>query len=175
MAACLLVPAISARAETPKFAFIDRMRALNETNEGKASMARLEKLKTDLQKKVKVREDEIMKLKETLEKQQNVLTKEALQKKAEEYYKGVSELQQSYGQFQKELSEKEGEFTKKILITMDAIAAEFGKSEGYTMIFDRTTMVWAPAHLDLTDKLIQLYNEKHKIKSKAKTKKSKKK
>ena len=157
-----------AAAQNVKFAFVDRMRALNETHEGKAAMKKLEGMKNKLQKTIEEKEASIMKMKETLEKQQNVLTKEALQKKAEEYYKALNELQQSYMQFQRELAGKEAELTKDILIKMESIIADIGKAEGYTMIFDRSTgaVVWAPTHLDLTDKLIQKYNSKYKGKKK---------
>ena len=157
-----------ASAQEIKIAFVDRMRALSETHEGKAAMKKLEGLKNKLQKKIQERETSVMKMKETLEKQQNVLTQEALQKKAEEYYKSVNELQQSYMQFQKDLAGKEAEFTKDILIKMEKIVAEIGRADGYTMIYDRSSgaVIWAPAHLDLTDKLIQKYNAKYKAKKK---------
>ena len=151
-------------AETPKMAFVDLRRALNETQEGKVAMQKLTKMKTDLQKKIEGKEKSIMSMKETLEKQQNVLNKEAMQKKVEEYYRSVNELQQTYMQFQKELAGKEAELTKGILITMEKILSQIGKNEGYTMIFDRSSggVVWGPSHLDMPDKLIQMYNAKHK-------------
>ena len=160
-------------ADSVKIAFVDLRRALNETQEGKAAMDKLSKLKEDLQKKIEVKEKSIMEMKETLEKQQNVLTKEALQKKAEEYYRSVNELQQSYMEFQKELAGKEAAFTKDILEKMESILAQMGRSEGYTMIYDRSSgaVVWAPSHLDLTDKLIQMYNDQNKGKGKKAKKK----
>ncbi|MCP4749336.1 MAG: OmpH family outer membrane protein, partial [Proteobacteria bacterium] len=81
-----------AAAENIKIAFVDLRRALNETEEGKVAMNKLTKLKEKLQKKVEGKEKSIMEMKETLEKQQNVLTKEAMQKKVEEYYRAVNEL-----------------------------------------------------------------------------------
>ena len=156
--------AVSARAETVKIAFVDLRRALNETQEGKVAMGKLSKLKDKLQKSIEGKEKSIMKMKDALEKQQSVLTKEAMQKKVEEYYRAVNELQQTYMQHQKELAGKEAQFTKDILIKMEKILAQIGKSEGYTMIYDRSSgaVVWAPSHLDLTDKLIQTYNSKNK-------------
>ena len=90
-------------AENVKIAYVDLRRALNETTEGKAAMDKLTKLKDKLQKKIEKDEKKIMEMKETLEKQQNILTKDAMQKKVEEYYRAVNELQQSYMRFQKEL------------------------------------------------------------------------
>ncbi len=157
-----MTTAYEASAQNVKVAYVDRMRALNETHEGKKAMKKLEKMKNKLQKSIEGKETSIMKMKETLEKQQNVLTQEALQKKAEEYYKAVNELQQQYMQFQKDLAAKEAELTKGILIKMESIIADIGKTEGYTVILDRATIAWAPTHLDLTDKLIQKYNAKYK-------------
>ncbi|MCP4675643.1 MAG: OmpH family outer membrane protein [Deltaproteobacteria bacterium] len=159
-----------ASAQNVKIAFVDLRRALNETEEGKKAMNKLSGLKNKLQKKIEGKEKSIMEMKETLEKQQNVLTKEAMQKKVEEYYRSVNELQQSYMQFQRELAGKEAEFTKGILIKMEKILAQIGKSDNYTMIYDRSSgaVVWAPSHLDLTDKLIQLYNSQNKVKGKKK-------
>ncbi len=162
----------SAQAQSMKLAFVDLRRALNETTEGKAAMKKLTNLKDSRQKKIEGQEKSIMKMKETLEKQQNVLTKEAMQKKVEEYYRSVNELQQTYMQFQRELASKEAKLTQDILAKMQQIVGQIGKSDGYTMIYDRSngSVVWAPSHLDLTDKLIQLYNAKYKGKGKSKKK-----
>jgi outer membrane protein len=159
-----------ASADNIKIAFVDLRQALGETTEGKAAMKKLTKLKDKMQKQIEGQEKKIMAVKETLEKQQAVLTKEALQKKAEEYYRMVNELQQSYMQSQRELQGKEAEFTQGILVKMQKILAQIGKSEGYTMIYDRSSgaVVWAPSHLDLTDKLIQMYNAQRGGKKKKK-------
>jgi outer membrane protein len=154
----------AAAAENIKLAFVDLRRALNETTEGKKAMNKLTGLKEKLQKKIEGEEKKIMSMKETLEKQQDILTKDAMQKKVEEYYRSVSELQQSYMRYQKELTAKEAELTQDILLKMQKILEEIGRAEGYTMIYDRSSgaVVWAPAHLDLTDRLIQKYNAKYK-------------
>jgi len=153
-----------AHAGDVKIAVVDLRRALNETDEGQAAMKKLTKHKDKLQKKIEAKEKEILQQKESIEKQQNVLTKEALQAKVEEYYRAVTELQQTYMQFQRELMQKETKATQEILEKMAEILEDIGKSEGYTVILDRSVgaVVWAPSHLDLTDQLIQKYNSKYK-------------
>ena len=147
-----------------KIAFVDLRRALNETNEGKRAMKKLQDEKDKLQKKIDQKEKSILDMQEKIKEQQNILSQEALQKKAQDYYTAMQELQQSYAQFQQELAAKEMKATQDILAKMEEIMAQIGKSEGYTMIYDRSSgaVVWAPAHLDLTDKLIQQYNAKYK-------------
>ncbi len=156
--------ALKASADNVKLAYVDLRRALNETTEGKAAMNRLTGLKNKLQKRIEKEEKKIMEQKETLEKQQSILDKDAMQKKVEEYYRSVNELQQSYMKFQQQLTTKEAELTQDILAKMQQILGEIGKSEGYTMIYDMSSgaVVWGPAHLDLTDRLIQKYNAQHK-------------
>jgi len=156
--------ASKAKAEDIKIAFVDIRRALNETNEGKKAMGKLQTQKEKMQKQIDSKEKEILKLKETIEKQQNILSKDALQKKAEEYYAAVTELQKMYYEFQQDLGQKEAEATQGILVKMQAIIKAMGQTGGYTMIYDASggAVVWAPSHLDLTDKLIAEYNKKHK-------------
>jgi outer membrane protein len=160
-----------------KIAFVDLRRALNGTTEGQTAMGKLTKLKTKLQTKIAGEEKRILKMKVGLEKQANVLTKEAMQKKVEEYYRSVSELQQAYGKFQQELGTKEAKLTQGILLRMQTILAEIGNKEQYTMIYDRSSgaVVWAMSNLDLTDQLIQEYNKRHPGKKSKKSKKKKKK
>jgi len=164
--AVMLISAVpfAASAQNVKIAVVDLRRALNETNEGKAAMKKLTRHKDKLQREIEKKEKDILKMKDTIEKQQNVLTKEALQSKVEEYYRSVTELQQTYMEYQRELVQRETKATQDILAKLVSIVEEMGKSEGYTMIYDRSSgaVVWAPAHLDLTDKLVQQYNSRHK-------------
>jgi outer membrane protein len=160
-----LVSAVAANsyAENIKIAFVDLRRALNETNQGKKAMKKLQQEKNKLQNKISKREKEIMQVQKKIKEQQNILSQQALQKKMESYYRSVQELQQSYYQFQQDLAQKEMKATQSILTKMGEIISQIGRSEGYTMIYDRSVgaVVWAPSHLDLTDKLIQKYNQKY--------------
>jgi outer membrane protein len=156
--------AAQARADEIKIAFVDVRRALNETVEGKKAMQKLQAEKDKMQKQIDVKEKALLSMKETLEKQQNILSKEALQKKAEEYYTALQELQKMYYELQQDLGQKEAKATQGILVKMQDILKEMGQAGGYTMIYDSSggAVVWAPSYLDLTDKLITEYNKKNK-------------
>ncbi|MCU0663337.1 MAG: OmpH family outer membrane protein [Myxococcota bacterium] len=152
-----LMPRIAHAAD--KIAYVDVQRAVYETVEGKATKTKLEGLQSKLQKKLSDKEKEVMAMQEALQKQKNVLTEPAMQQKVEEYYRAVQELQQTYAQHQKELQDKMSQLTEGLLVKMEKVLAQIGKSDGYTMIYNSVGIAWAPAHLDLTDKAIQLYNE----------------
>lgn len=166
--AVLLLAGKMAAAENIRIAYVDVQRALAETEEGKLEYNKLKNYKDKLQNKISTQETNLRKMQETLEAQQSVLTKDAMQKKAQEYYAAVQELQQSYMKHQQELASKEGKVVQELAGKLEAVIAQLGKSEGYTMILNRAGVAWGPGHLDLTDKVIQMYNSKHKVKGKKK-------
>ncbi|MBW1906969.1 MAG: OmpH family outer membrane protein, partial [Deltaproteobacteria bacterium] len=106
---------------------------------------------------------------------QDVLSKDAFQKKVEKYQADLMELQNEYVAYQQELSTKEAELTQKILEKMQAILRRIGQTDGYTMIIEANEggVVWVPSNLDLTDVLIQRYNKQAKQGGASGAKKSK--
>ena len=95
---------------------------------------------------------------------QHDVSPHALKKKLEKYQSDLMELQNEYVQYQQELSTKEGELTQKILEKMQEILRRIGQTEGYTIILaaNEGGVVWVPSNLDLTDVLIQKYNQQPK-------------
>jgi len=158
-----LAPVIYADA---KFAFVDLQRALNETEDGRRAKAELKSLFDSRQTDLDQRAKEFKAKLEELDKQREVLTPEAYQAKNAELQKALIELQNTYARYQRELAEKELELTKAIFERMEQILRRIGQTEGYEMIFDKSEagLVWAPDHLNLTDKLIQMYNSENPVK-----------
>ena len=150
-----------AHADPPiKIAVVDMQRALHETEDGRKAKAALKKLFEDRQKTLDKQQNDLKSLKESLDKQANVLTQPVLQKKQEELQKAFTELQQTYMEFQRELGGKEGELTKDIIERMQRIMRRVGQTEGYTLVLERNEsgVVYVPSNYDLTDLLIQRYN-----------------
>jgi outer membrane protein len=168
-----LAPTVYAEA---KFAFVDLQRALNETEDGRRAKAELKQLFDERQADLDQRAKEFKAKLEELDKQKEVLTPEAYQAKNAELQKALIELQNTYARYQRELAEKELELTKTIFEKMEQILRRIGQTDGYEMIFDKSEagLVWAPDHLNLTDKLIQMYNTENPVKGggAAKTKSS---
>lgn len=151
----------SVRAEPPiKIAVVDMQRALHETEDGRKAKATLKKVFDDRQKTLDKQQNDLKSLKESLDKQHDVLTPAVLTKKQEELQKAFTELQQTYMEFQRELQAKEGELTKDIIERMQRIMRRVGQTEGYTLIMERNEsgVLFVPSNYDLTDLLIQRYN-----------------
>jgi outer membrane protein len=150
----------SAEAQDVKIGVVDLQRAMNETEDGRRAKRRLKILFDKRQKELDALQEELKKMGEQLEQQKNVLAENVLRERYAQYQQKLAELQQLYMESQRELAAKEAEFTQQILERMQAILRRIGQSEGFTLIVEANEggVVFAPTHLDLTDRVIQRYN-----------------
>jgi len=152
-------PSRTAAAQT-KVGVVDLQRALAETEDGRKAKETLKKLFEQRQKTLDKQQNDLKVLKESIDKQRDVLQRDVLSKKLEEYQKAFGELQTTYVDFQRELAGKEGELTKPILQRMERVVRRIGQADGYALVLDRSEagVVYVPTSYDLTDVLIQRYN-----------------
>ena len=158
-----LLPAAPARADV-KIGYVDLQRALNEIDEGKAAKARL---KAEFEQKQKVLDDkqaEFTKLRGDFEKQAGVLAEAARKERQEDLDRRFMDLQSTFAQLQKELTDREREATRGIFDKMGVIIRETAETEGFTLVVEKTDsgLLYAPASLDLTNELIRKYNARYK-------------
>jgi outer membrane protein len=158
--ALLFVAGEPALAAAQKIGVVDMQRALAETEDGRKAKDTLKKLFEQRQKTLDKQQNDLKALKDGLDKQRDVLQREVLAKKLEEYQKAVAELQTTYVDFQRELAAKEGELTKPILMRMERVVRRIGQADGYSLVVDRSEagVMYVPSTYDLTDVLIQRYN-----------------
>jgi outer membrane protein len=158
--ALLFVAGRPGPALAQKIGVVDMQRALAETEDGRKAKDTLKKLFEQRQKTLDKQQNDLKALKDGLDKQRDVLQRDVLAKKLEEYQKAVAELQTTYVDFQRELAAKEGELTKPILQRMERVVRRIGQAEGYALVVDRSEagVMYVPSTYDLTDVLIQRYN-----------------
>jgi outer membrane protein len=158
------VCAISAPAfsQDLKIGYVDLQRALNNVEDGKQAKAKLKKDFEAKQKKLTQKQQEVEKLKKSLESGHQMMTEDAKQKKAIELQQEMAALQQLYMEMQRELAEKEGEATQRIFGQMESILNGIADERGYDLILEKTesSVLFAKDSMDLTDELIKRYNSK---------------
>lgn len=148
-------------AQELKIGYVDLRLALNESEAGK-------KAKTELESMIKIKQaaiDEkgkaIDKLKGDLEKQASVLSEEARKSKEEEIERHIREYQRLVQDSQTEVKKKETELTGAILKELREIIDKIGKEENYTLILENVEglILYSKKDIDLTEKVIKVYNE----------------
>jgi outer membrane protein len=144
-----------------RLAVVDMQRAILETEEGRRAKVQLKRLFESRQEQLNERQEGLKRLKADLEKQQRVLAPAAMQKRMNDYQESLVSLQKNYMDYQQELAQREAELTKQILVNLQGVVRQIGTAEGYTAIFDQSGIVWAPTHIDLTDRVIAEFNRAH--------------
>ena len=159
VAAVFLLSTSAAFAEDMKLGYVDMQRALNETDDGRKAK---EKLKKDFDQKQKELDEQQAQLKkdiEDLDKKRTLLPADKLREKEAELRSRLEKVQQTYVRHQQDLSGKEQKETAKIFERMTKIISEIAAGENFSMIVDKSALVYAKPHLDLTNELIRRYNQ----------------
>ena len=159
-----LSPALVFAQEKIKIGFIDLQRAISESTAGKKAKARFEA-------QVKKAESDLLKEKENLERLKADFDKKGPLLKDDERRSLEVDLQRRYVQYQRsmgdhqqELRQKEGLMTADILKELQQIVTDIGKAEKFTLIFERSQILYNDQGIDITDTVIATYNSRTKSK-----------
>src|SRR5262245_58367703 len=156
--AALMLGASPALAEEVKIGYVDMQRALNETEDGRKAKAQLKKVFDQKQKELDEQQEELKKAIEDLDKKRTLLPADKVREKETELQARMQKVQQTYLRQQQERPGKEQEAPAKIFERMSKIISKMAQAKNFSMIFDRTGVVYAKPHLDLTNELIRRYN-----------------
>ena len=160
LALCLFVGLLApaAFAQQLKFAVVDVQRAVMETEDGLRAQATLKKFFDKRQQELDAKQTELQKQREEIEKQSKVISQQALQKRMEDWQKQMLELQTVFVEYNKELQKKQGELTQPIYGKIMGLLRRLATQDGYDAILEKQAVPYMRNDLDLTDKVIQMYN-----------------
>ena len=147
-----------------KIGFIDVQRAISESQAGKRAKERF-------QAQVKKAEADLLKEKQEIERLKTDLDKKGPLLKEEERRNLEADLQRRYVSYQRgmqdqqqELRQKEGEMTGDILKELEKIVNEVGKAEKFTLILERSQILYSDQGIDITNRVIEAFNARSKSK-----------
>src|SRR5438105_3731875 len=160
LALCLFVGLLApaAFAQQLKFAVVDVQRAVMETEDGLRAQATLKKFFDKRQQELDAKQTELQKQREEIEKQSKVISQQALQKRMEDWQKQMVELQTVFVEYNKELQKKQGELTQPIYGKIVGLLRRMATQDGLDAILEKQAVPYMRNDLDLTDKIIQMYN-----------------
>jgi outer membrane protein len=148
----------SALAQQLKFAVVDVQRAVMETEDGLRAQATLKKFFDKRQQELDAKQNDLQKQREDIEKQSKVLSQQALAKRMEDWQKQMVDLQAVFVEYNKELQKKQGELTQPIYGKIMGLLRRLATQDGYDAILEKQAVPYMRADLDLTDRIIQMYN-----------------
>jgi outer membrane protein len=159
-----LLPISTSAQERVKIGFIDIQRAISESQAGKRA-------KEKFQAQVKKAEAELLKEKQELERLKSDLDKKGPLLRDDERRNLEADLQKRYVNYQRSMTDyqqhlrqREGEMTGDILKELEKIVSEVGKAEKFTLILERSQILYSDQGIDITNKVIEAYNSRAKSK-----------
>jgi len=151
-----------------KIAIVDLQKALNLCEAGKAAKAKLAKKFEAMRRELEAKQKELEELKKELEKQSLMLSLEAKRDKEREYERKLRDFRDLYEDYKEEMNIAELEAVKPIINDLKETAEEIRKKEGYVIVLEKNTagIICYEKEVDITDKVIKLYNKKWKARQK---------
>ncbi len=158
----LLLPVSAWAQDRVKIGFIDVQRAISESAPGKRTRERF-------QAQVKKAEADLFKEKQDLERSKSELDKKGPLLKEDERRNLESDLQRRFVNYQRhmqdqqqELRQKESEMTSDLLKELEKIVNEVGKADKFTLILERSNILYSDQGIDITNRVIEVYNSRMK-------------
>jgi outer membrane protein len=153
-----LLFAMPAWAQQIKIGLIDIQKAISDSQQGK-------KAREKFQAQVKKVEADLIRQKQELEKMKADIDKKGPLLKEDDRRRIEGDMQKKYVIYQRdmrdsqeELQQKEREITADILKELEGVVVEVGKSEKFTLILERSQLLYSDQAIDITNKVVELYN-----------------
>ncbi len=159
LAFATLFYALPASAQQMKVAVIDTQRAVMETEDGLRLQATLKKLFDNRQRELDKKQEDLQKERDDIDKQKDVLSKTALAKRFDKWQREMVQLQTVFVEYNKELQKKQNELTQPIFQKAMGIIRRLATQDGYDVVVDKQAVPYVRSDLDLTDRVITMYNQ----------------
>lgn len=157
----LTIGLTAAAAADSKIAFVDMRGVMTKCEAGKKAFSKLDAQFKTIKGDLEGQQKTLMGMREDIQKQSLALSQEAKKDKQTQYQKKLAEYQQSYQKYQGEVRKAEQELSKPLIDKLVSIVQSYGKSHGYTAIYDlqASGVVYRDDSTDLTDLVIKEMNK----------------
>ena len=160
---CLMLCSLPVHAaDVAKIGVIDFQRILMESERGKAVQDTLQKKGREMEKHLTELGKEIETLSDQMNREAMVMSKEKRDEKQRELEIKKYDFQTLQKKYQSEFREQESKEVEKLKNEIFDLADKIGKKEGYLLIIEKSAAIYYPSTIDMTDMLIEKYNETHK-------------
>ena len=152
--------AVALAQDGMKVGYVDIQRVIAESEAGKRAkerfQAQIKKAEADVQRE---RQD-LERIRADLDKKGPLLKDEERRNMEADFQKRSVNLQRTMGDYQQDLRQKENDMMGEILKELEGVVSDLGKSEKFTVILERSQILYSDAGADITTKVIEAYNNR---------------
>lgn len=146
-------------ADVAKIGTVSFQKILNNSAAGKAAKNTINKEGQSMNADLEKLQNDIKELQETLKDSgAGVMTDAARENQQWELNKKVNEAKALKSRYERKIQELQIKLIQDVKKDVLKIIADYAKKQGYLLILEDINLVYAPQSLDITDKIIQLYD-----------------
>ncbi len=154
--------AAAGAAQTAKIGVVDIQQVLNQSQRGMGYKQKLEQERAVRQRELDAKQQELTALQAEFEKQAPLLSEAAKREKQDALQRRLRDarriLEDVNRDFEKKVRDAEAEVTREILV----VVQEFGKDQAYSVILEKSTLLYTGQAADITPEIIKRYDAKQK-------------
>ena len=145
-----------------KIGVIDVRRVVSESAAGKRAGERLQTQVKKAEADTLKERQELERMRTDIEKKGPLLKDEERRNLESDFQKRSVILQRTMSDLQQEIQLKEREMMQSILKDLEGVVVEVGKADKFTLILDRSQILFADQGIDITNKVIETFNSRAK-------------
>ena len=161
---CLLIVIgyIQSSYANEKIAFVNIDKIINQSEFGKKSFKKINtNFKKEKEKLIKIEKALISKEQEIL-KQKNILSEEELKNKISSLKKEIDEFQKKRISVREKFNKKKLDKTNEMVDKLNSILSKFADENQISLIIQKKFIVIGKSTLDITDKILDIFNKEVK-------------
>lgn len=151
---------LSSAAGAVKIGIVDFQKILEVSNAGKTAQVEINKQGKQMEDDLKNRGSEIEELEKKLERESLVMSKDVREEKLREVRIKIGDFKALQQKYMDDFKMLENRIINRIQKEVVELVQKYGEKEGFQLIVEKRTggVVYAPANIDITDVVIQMYN-----------------
>ena len=153
-------------ADVAKIGTINFQKIFENSNGGKAVKDLVNAEGQRMEQDLKQKGEEIKALESRLEKDTGIMSKEAREEIEWELDRKIADVKALKMKYDRKIQEMQVRLVNEVRQEVLQQIQSYGKKEGYLLILEDISVVYAPGNLDITDVIIKLYNDQYLKKGK---------
>jgi outer membrane protein len=144
---------------------LDAQRAVQEVEQGKAKFEELDAWAAPRQQQIEAMRTELVEVNNQFTQQRAVATQEVLADLQSRLRDLNRNLEDATRNFNRDAEAKQRELLDEVAVQVGKVASEYAEERDFdvVLIFDAQPLVYMSQRADITDKVIELYNQKYPV------------
>jgi outer membrane protein len=162
VALALLGSSIGFCADVAKIGTVNFQKIFDNSATGQKVREEINQEGQRMEADLKQKGEEIKALEQLLERDAGIMTKEARDEKKWEMDRKIDDVKALKRKYDQQIQQLQIRLVNQVRKEVLGVIQSYGKKESYLLIVEDISVVYAPQGIDLTDKIIQLYNDENK-------------